>query len=62
MFYSLVIAVLGIVCMMLFWVLVQQVWRNLFADQMTDEDVLAERRSCGNCGCGTTCSKQVKTV
>ena len=58
MVHSLMIAIIGIVTLMLAWVVVQNVWRNVFADQLADEDVLAERRSCGNCGCGQVCKKK----
>jgi hypothetical protein len=44
---------------MVYWLLIQTLWRQMFADQITDEDVLAERRSCGNCGCGGgVCKKE----
>ena len=62
MLYSLSIAIIGIVSLMLVWTLVQSVWKKLFADHITDEDVLAERRSCGNCGCGTICQKKTIEV
>lgn len=49
---SLIIGLVGVVALMVYWLLIQTVWRQMFADQITDEDVLAERRSCGDCGCG----------
>jgi hypothetical protein len=49
---SLLFGFLGIVALMLYWLLIQNLWRRMFADQISDEDVLAERRSCGDCGCG----------
>lgn len=49
---SLIIGLIGVVALMVYWLLIQTVWRQVFADQITDEDVLAERRSCGDCGCG----------
>lgn len=49
----------GIVGLMVLWVLVQSLWRTLFAEHITDEDVLAERRSCANCGCTTVCVKKL---
>jgi hypothetical protein len=55
MMYSLIIAVGGIVAMMLLWIVVQTIWRRTFAEYLSDEDVLADRRSCGNCGCTTAC-------
>lgn len=56
MVQSMLIASLGIVGMMLAWIGVQTIWRRMFAGQISDEDVLAERRSCGDCGCTTACS------
>jgi hypothetical protein len=56
---SLIIGLIGVVALMVYWLLIQTVWRQMFADQITDEDVLAERRSCGNCGCGGgVCKKE----
>ncbi|MCB0639164.1 MAG: hypothetical protein KDC54_21200 [Lewinella sp.] len=57
MLHSLIIGVGGIVVMMLLWVVVQAIWRRTFAEYVSDEDVLAERRSCGggSCGCTTAC-------
>ena len=48
----------GIVALMLLWALVQGFWRKTFAENITDQDVLAERRSCGNCGCTKVCKKE----
>lgn len=48
----------GMVVMVALWVLVQAGWKTTFADYHSDEDVLAERRSCGNCGCTTACKKK----
>ena len=56
--WSFVIGVLGLVGMMLIWVLVQSYWRKTFKDNISDEDVLAERRSCGNCGCTKVCERK----
>ena len=53
-----VIAIGGIVALMLAWVWVQSVWRKMFSENISDEDVLAERRSCGNCGCTKVCIKK----
>lgn len=56
MLKSLFIAIGGIVGLMLVWVAIQALWRKVFTeDYTTDEDVLAGRRSCGNCGCTTVC-------
>ncbi len=48
--------------LMLAWVGVQSLWRKTFSDYVNDEDVLAERRSCGNCGCITICENKKKEV
>jgi len=58
MLYSLLIAITGIVTIMLIWVGVQRIWGQAFAEHINDEDVLAERRSCGNCGCGAICKNK----
>ncbi len=54
---STLIAILVIVFLMVGWAVVQALWRRLFADQISDEDVLADRRSCGNCGCAGLCER-----
>lgn len=41
--------------LMVLWFLVQNIWRRVFADYLEEEDVLAQRRSCGNCGCTKAC-------
>lgn len=53
-----VIAIGGIVGLMLAWVWVQSAWRKTFSENISDEDVLAERRSCGNCGCTKVCKNE----
>lgn len=59
MLKSLFIAIGGIVGLMLVWVGIQALWRKVFSDDYTsDEDVLAGRRSCGNCGCTTVCKNK----
>ena len=57
MINSLIIAIGGIVSLMLVWMVVQFFWRNTFLDQIADEDVLAGRTSCSNCGCTKVCEK-----
>ncbi len=47
---------------MVLWFIVQRLWGNTFSGYISDEDVLAERRSCGNCGCTTACEKKNKQV
>ncbi len=59
MLKSLFIAIGGIVGLMLVWVAIQALWRKTFSDDYTtDDDVLAGRRSCGNCGCTTICKNK----
>lgn len=52
---SYVIGIFGIIGAMLLWMLVQILWKKVFSDEVTDTDVLAMRRSCGSCGCTTSC-------
>lgn len=51
-------AILILVLLMVAWVLVQGLWRKTFREHLTDSDVLAERRDCGNCGCKTVCENK----
>ena len=62
MFNSLLIGIGGIVGLMLLWLVVQTLWGRIFADYMDDEDVLADRRSCKNCGCTTACENKMKQM
>lgn len=55
MLITYIASILVLVFLILAWVLVQSLWRKVFHDHMTDQDVLAGRRSCGNCGCTTAC-------
>lgn len=61
MIQSLLIGMGSVVGLMLAWLLVQNLWRQQFADYLTEEDVLAERRSCGNCGCTQVCDRKRST-
>lgn len=47
----------AMIILMVLWLLVQRQWGKSFADQLNDEDVLAGRSNCGNCGCTTYCEK-----
>ena len=38
------------------WMLVQHAWRRQFGQPDDDDDVLAARGGCGNCGCTTPCA------
>ena len=55
MIYSIIIGEGGIIVMMILWVMVQSQWRETFIEEIEEADVLAHRRSCGDCGCGTSC-------
>lgn len=60
MINTIVIAVGSVVAMMVFWALIQAIWRNAFKDFIHDDDVLADRRSCSNCGCsGQKCTRSL---
>lgn len=59
MITSYLLAILGIVGLMVLWMLVQAGWRRTFVDYLDEEDVLAHRRSCGNCGCSTACRRPI---
>ncbi|MCB0847705.1 MAG: hypothetical protein KDD63_28285 [Bacteroidetes bacterium] len=52
----------GIVGLMVVWVVVQSFWRKTFSEHINDEDVLAERRSCSNCGCTTVCKTKLREL
>ena len=48
----------GIVGLMVGWVLIQSWWRNTFSEHIVEEDVLAGRTKCSNCGCTTVCQNR----
>ncbi|MFZ1748759.1 MAG: hypothetical protein WAU01_01135 [Saprospiraceae bacterium] len=58
MIKSMLIAILGIIGLMVVWALIQTLWRSTFQEFITDEDVLAGRNSCDNCGCTKVCSNK----
>lgn len=60
MLNSILIGLGGIVFLTVMWGLVQFWWKDTFAEYLSDEDVLADRRSCGNCGCTTACERKTK--
>lgn len=62
MLYTIGITIGAVIGLMFFWVLVQTVWRHVFQDYIQDDDVLADRRSCANCGCsGQKCTRKLET-
>lgn len=52
---SYVIGTGAIVILMVLWAVVQSFWRRTFSDHISDEDVLADRTDCSNCGCTKAC-------
>ena len=58
MLKSLIIGIGGIIALMVIWAIVQFFWKKTFSEYISDEDVLAERRSCGNCGCTSICKNK----
>ena len=62
MIKSLAICIGGIVGLMLVWVTIQSLWRKMFAEYLSDDDVLAGRTSCSNCGCTAVCERKKRAV
>ena len=59
---SLIIGIVGIVSLLIIWIVVQSWWGKTFADQLSDDDVLAGRTSCSNCGCTAICEIKRKSL
>ena len=57
MIQAYLIGIIGIVGLMVIWVGIQHFWKHEFTDYVNDEDALAERNSCANCGCTTLCER-----
>lgn len=62
MIESLITGIGGVLLMLLLWIAVQRAWGYTFAEHISDEDVLAERRSCSNCGCTTVCRRKAESI
>ncbi len=58
MLQSLIIGIGLTVGLVLLWTVVQALWKNVFREEYVEEDVLAGRRSCSNCGCTTFCERK----
>ena len=41
------------------WAIVQNAWRRQFGTAADDDDVLAARGGCGDCGCTDRCRQQL---
>lgn len=62
MLQSYFIGIIAIIGLMVLWVLVQANWKQVFRDEYADEDVLAGRSSCRNCGCTEACERKNKDI
>jgi len=58
MIYTLFISIVIISGMMILWIAVQSLWKKSFGSYIDDEDVLAGRKSCGDCACFGICKKE----
>jgi len=59
MLTTLITATTAITLLVIGWAVVQKLWGNTFSDYLEDEDVLAGRTKCGNCGCTTACANKI---
>ena len=57
-----IIGIAGIIFLMVGWITIQTVWRRVFSDHVSDEDAMAERTTCGNCGCKTVCENKNRKI
>ena len=55
---SFIVGIGGMILLLLLWIAVQSWWGKTFKEHIHDEDVLAGRTSCGNCGCVTICDRK----
>ncbi len=62
MIKSLIIAITSITALMMGWLIIQTFWKKTFREYVSDEDVLAERRSCKNCGCTKACINKTEKL
>ena len=60
MIQSLIIGLGLIITIVLLWTFIQTQWRDTFQEEYFEDDVLAGRRSCSNCGCTTVCANKEK--
>ncbi|MER3318344.1 MAG: hypothetical protein RIB79_08625 [Allomuricauda sp.] len=58
MIKSLIIGIGLTVTIVLAWALVQTLWKKTFQEEYSEDDVLAGRRSCSNCGCTGFCERK----
>ncbi len=63
MWGSLALALGIIIGLMTTWVSIQWLWKRVFAEYISDEDVMADRTTCGNCNCTKACrNKDFKLI
>jgi hypothetical protein len=60
MIKSLLIGMGGMVLLMVIWIMVQYYWGKTFSNELSDEDILASRKDCGQCGCTSDCGNRPK--
>lgn len=60
MIKSLLIGMGGMVLLMVIWIMVQYYWGKTFSNELSDEDVLASRKDCGQCGYTSDCGNRPK--
>lgn len=58
MIKSLIIGIGFIVTIAVAWVLVQTLWKKVFREEYHQDDAMAGRRNCSNCGCTTVCKRK----
>nr|WP_297789606.1 hypothetical protein [uncultured Allomuricauda sp.] len=61
MIKSLIIGIGLTVTIVLAWAFVQTLWKKTFREEYSEDDVLAGRRSCSNCGCTGFCERKEVT-
>ncbi|NNJ56024.1 MAG: hypothetical protein HKP14_07820 [Bacteroidia bacterium] len=58
-----ILGIIGFIALGMAWVVVQNLWRKVFADSISEDDVLAARGNCDNCGClGGVCKEKPKSI
>lgn len=62
MIWTYLIGIFGIVALMVAWAGVQYLWKMIFPEHVTDDDAMAGRTKCSNCGCTTACENKTKLL
>ena len=60
MIKSLIIGMAGMTLLMVIWAIVQYYWGKMFSNALSDEDVLAGRKACDQCGRASACGNRSK--